>query len=439
VIGNERARSIAEDLWQEGRVLVGDAAARSQAFRRFLALGRAHRLGAISQSLITTRDVEELADVLATELPRLDVIACYVSLYDDRDSRECSTLVLGVEEGGVARESIGARFPTASLVPDGVLAGNRTLVVMPLSFHSEQLGLIVLEVPADWQGSYDELRKQFGAAFKRIEAQRELERAYQAVRENQEKLLISEKMASLGRLTAGMAHEMNTPLAAVRAALEELARLAAEYRESIGDPSVTPDDHREIVGEMQTSIKLAGGAAESVAGFVSGIKAKTRDLSSAEYRDFNAVPVIQESLLLLQHVARKAHCDVAFEHENDTMVLFGAPGRLSQVITNLVTNAIDATADMPGGRVSVRLARWDRGLDLSVTDNGSGIAAENLKRIFDPMFTTKPFGVGTGLGLTIVHDIVTGDFDGTIDVDTQPGERTTFQIRFKERQRIPSP
>jgi signal transduction histidine kinase len=149
--------------------------------------------------------------------------------------------------------------------------------------------------------------------------------------------------------------------------------------------------------------------------------------------------VIQESLLLLQHVARKAHCDVAFEHENDTMVLFGAPGRLSQVITNLVTNAIDATADMPGGRVSVRLARWDRGLDLSVTDNGSGIAAENLKRIFDPMFTTKPFGVGTGLGLTIVHDIVTGDFDGTIDVDTQPGERTTFQIRFKERQRIPSP
>jgi len=447
VIGDEQKWSIAEDLWQEGMVLVGETGERSQAYQRFLALGRAHTLGAISQSLITVRDIEELADVLAHELPRLGVKSCYVSLYDDRESWQTSTLVLGVEEGGVATAHVGARFSTEKLVPDGVLVWSRILLAMPLSFQNQQLGLIVLEVPPAWHGAYDELRKQFGAAVKRLEGERELERlhalqrerteelerAYQALRENQEKLLISEKMASLGRLTAGMAHEMNTPLAAVRAALDELSELTEEYEKSIGDQEVTLDDHREIVREMEASIKLADSAAESVAGFVSGIKAKTRDMSSTEFRDFDAVPVIQESLLLLQHMARKAHCDVSFEHDSDKMQLFGAPGRLSQVITNLVTNAIDATADKGSGPIVVRLGRWEQGLELSVIDKGTGILPENLKRIFDPMFTTKPFGMGTGLGLTIVHDIVTGDFNGTIEVDTEPGEGTTFRVRLGKR------
>jgi len=262
----------------------------------------------------------------------------------------------------------------------------------------------------------------------------ELERAYQAVRENQQKLLISEKMASLGRLTAGMAHEMNTPLAAVRAALGELSKLAAEYHHSIDDDDVTKDDHREIVKEMESSIKLADGAAERVAGFVRGIKSETRNLASVETRIFNAVPVVQDTLLLLNHAARKGNCAVTFQHESENMELVGAPGRLSQVVTNLVTNAIDATAEKGGGPIVIRLSPLSNGLELRVTDQGMGIPPENVKKIFDPMFTSKPFGVGTGLGLTIVHDIVTGDFNGTIEVESEPGVGTTFVLRFKNQE-----
>ncbi len=257
-----------------------------------------------------------------------------------------------------------------------------------------------------------------------------LETAYHDLQVNQEKLLIAEKMASLGRLTAGIAHEMNTPIAAVRAANAEIKKLIHEYQVSVGDPQVTPADHQEIALEMEQAIQLADRAAERAASFVYGIKAQTRDLSSQERRHFKAVPVIQETLLLLVHALRRGKCEIDFAPAAEELELYGSAGWLSQVVTNLVNNAIDASAVKGGGPICIRLSKSEAGLELQVTDQGCGISAENLPKIFDPMFTTKPFGEGTGLGLTIVHDIVTANFGGTIEVDSQVGQGTSFTIHF---------
>jgi len=374
------------------------------------------------------------------------VKSCYVALFDDHETSASSTLVLGIEEGGTKSEHVGARFPASAFLPSEILKlePGRVVVVVPLSFKGEQLGVILLETDPSRATSYDQLREQFGAAFKRMEgehelarmheAQRErvaeLERAHRALRENQVKLLISERMASLGRLTAGMAHEMNTPLAAVRAALGEMVKLVNEYKASIDAPEITPADHHEIAREMEAAAKLADSAAHCVAGFVRGIKAETRDLSSKEFCHFDPVPVIEETLLLLSHVARGANCTVTLKPERPFLDLFGSLSRLAQVVINLVTNAIDASAEKGGGPIDLVLTSWDRGLELRVTDRGAGIAPENLNKIFYPMYTSKPFGVGTGLGLTIVHDIVTGDFNGTIEVESQLGQGTSFVLKF---------
>src|SRR5882724_4218299 len=181
---------------------------------------------------------------------------------------------------------------------------------------------------------------------------------------------------------------------------------------------------------MESSMRLADRAAERVAGFVRGIKSETRDLSSKDFRHFDTVPVIRETLLLLHHAVRKQNCTVTFDADQGLPLLYGAPGRLAQVVTNLVTNAVDASGEKGGGTVLLRLKPWENGLELRVTDDGTGISPENLKRIFDPMFTSKPFGVGTGLGLTIVHDIVCGDFNGSIDVESRMGIGTTFVLRL---------
>jgi signal transduction histidine kinase len=227
---------------------------------------------------------------------------------------------------------------------------------------------------------------------------------------------------------------MNTPLAAVRTALAELSRLVDEYRESVQDDEVTPADHGEIALEMSKAIELASGAAQRAADFVRGIKTHTRDMSPHQQMAFNAVPYVEEALMLLSHSLRKGKCRASFEHESEDCELVGSPGRLAQVVTNLVTNAIDASLPKGGGTIELTLRRTDSGAELIVADHGVGIAPDVVPRIFEPMFTTKPFGQGTGLGLAIVHDIVTSDFSGSVDVQSHPGEGATFRVLFPHKE-----
>jgi C4-dicarboxylate-specific signal transduction histidine kinase len=256
-----------------------------------------------------------------------------------------------------------------------------------------------------------------------------LEDAYQTLRENQQKLLIAEKMASLGRITAGIAHEMNTPLAATRAALRKATQLADEYKLSIDDPEVTDDDHKEIADEIISVVKLADTAAERAASFVRDIKIQTRNFKPLKKQTINVGRVIEDSLLLLYHALENKECKVDYQSSHDNIQVLGPPGRLEQIVTNLVNNAIDACVS-EGGEISIKLDQHEGYVELQVSDNGSGISSENLPKIFDPMFSTKPFGTSTGLGLTIVHDIVVGDFNGSIDVQSQVGEGTTFTIHI---------
>jgi signal transduction histidine kinase len=259
---------------------------------------------------------------------------------------------------------------------------------------------------------------------------RELQKAYETIQAEHERLLQSEKMASLGRLTGGIAHEINTPLAASRAALAEMSELTKEYQDALNNSDVTVDDHREIGRELLQSLKLAGSGMERIAGFVHSIKSQVRDEAPRERVLFNAVPVIRESLLLVNFALQAGNSTVTFESQDANIELYGLPGQLSQIITNLMTNAIDASADKGGGPITLHFIQQPEGTDLVVRDQGSGISSENLPRIFDLLFTTKPSGHGTGLGLVIVRDILTEVFDGTIDVNSQPGQGTTFTLHF---------
>ena len=264
----------------------------------------------------------------------------------------------------------------------------------------------------------------------------ELEAAHAALKENQRKLLVSEKMAALGRLTAGIAHEMNTPLAAIRAAMAELQALAEEYHSSVGDASVTDDDHRQISADMTRAIGLARKSAERAASFVRSVKHHTRDLSHHEKVAFDAVQVVRESVVLLDHAIRLRRCQMRIEAPAQAQELFGSPGGLAQIVTNLVNNAVDA-CPADGGVVLISLSATGEGVRLAVSDNGSGISSANMARLFDPMFTTKPFGHGTGLGLAIVHEIVHTQFMGEIDVTSTEGAGACFTITLPQTMAAP--
>ncbi|WP_221088474.1 PAS domain-containing sensor histidine kinase [Deinococcus aquaedulcis] len=257
-----------------------------------------------------------------------------------------------------------------------------------------------------------------------ISERRAAEAALQA---SQARLLSSEKLAGLGRLTAGLAHEINTPLAATLNELHEATRLAQEYRDSVGHPEVTDDDHREIARELNTSIDAAQRNLTRIGDFIRKIRGHTRDTVS-QRRTFDAVAGVEDTLTMLAHEARAAKVNLLFERPREGVTLQGEPGRLTQVVTNLVVNAIHACPH--GADVTVRFAVREGVRTLEVEDTGSGIPEDVLGRIFEPMFTTKEVGKGTGLGLSIIHDIVTGHFGGDILVDTRLGQGTTFTVTF---------
>ncbi len=234
----------------------------------------------------------------------------------------------------------------------------------------------------------------------------ELERAYHELQRSQENLVRAEKMAALGRLTAGIAHEVNTPLGASLNALKMIEDLVDEYRVSI-----------------EWTAKAAG--------YVRSIKAHTRNLDAVQERAFELPQLIEDTRMLLSHRLRLSSCSVTVDCPR-SLTLYGDPGKLGQVLTNLITNAIDAYEDhgSADGRIHIAVTATAEEVAVAVQDTGCGIVPEHLERVFEELFTTKPPGKGTGLGLSISRDIVSDCFGGRIEVASTPRVGSRFTLRL---------
>jgi signal transduction histidine kinase len=253
----------------------------------------------------------------------------------------------------------------------------------------------------------------------------ELEKAYADLRASQERLLVSEKMAALGRVTAGIAHEINSPLGSILNCLQLATTYAEEYRDSAGDPEVTADDHRGIAGDLLETLELAEEATRRVGQFVRTIKGQTR-MDEERVVTFDPAEEADGTILLLRHELDHGRITLAAEFEQGLRVT-GDSSKFAVIVQNLVSNAIDSYEDGEG-IVRVRLAAAGDTAVLEVEDHGSGIPEEIRPRIYDYLFTTKDIGRGTGLGLSLVHSIVTSHFRGRIDYRSEIGAGTTFAV-----------
>jgi len=260
----------------------------------------------------------------------------------------------------------------------------------------------------------------------------QLEKAYGDLQLSQEHLARSERLADLGRLTAGIAHEMNTPLGASLASCKVMLDLISEYKKSIDDPEVSAADHHEIALEMENLVHNTQRWTERTVAYIRSLKRQTRNLRQHEEKEFSILQSIEDTKLLLSHRLRSSHCTVTVSCTAAIPVLHGDPGKFEQMLTNLIENAIDAYQDAAklGGEIYIAVTENAEGIELRVRDHGCGIPQEHLDKIFEDLFTTKPLGEGTGLGLPISRDIVTKFFQGAIQVESTMGQGTTFTLRF---------
>ncbi|TDR39203.1 phospho-acceptor domain-containing protein [Tahibacter aquaticus] len=277
----------------------------------------------------------------------------------------------------------------------------------------------------------------------------ELELALARLNTVQEQLVQSEKMASLGQLAAGIAHEINNPIGYVHSNLGTLQEYLnnlfglIECCDSvISQQGVMTPERRAEVAERKRAIDfgfLVQDLPQLLAESREGIDRVRRIVQ--DLRDFSRVDRLEtwslydlhrglDSTLGIVWNEVKYKAEVRKEYGNLPLVEC-LPSQINQVFVNILVNAAQAIEQR--GEIVVRTGTLNDTVWIEIADNGSGIAADNLKRIFDPFFTTKPVGKGTGLGLSISYGIV-HKHHGDIAVESQPGRGTTFRIVLPQRQ-----
>ena len=224
----------------------------------------------------------------------------------------------------------------------------------------------------------------------------------------EEQMVQTEKLTSLGLLAAGVAHEVNTPLAVISNYIQMLAK------------QIPADDPRQKT--IERIVKQTFRASEIVNNLLNFSRT-----GSIEFSEVDMNSVLEETLTLVQHPLRTAHVNVIKNYSGQLPLVLGSTTRLQQVFLNLFMNARDAMPN--GGMLEVRTGAQNGSVEVEVTDTGMGIAAENLNRIFDPFFTTKASGRGTGLGLSVSYGIIK-EHAGKVDVRSTPGKGTSFRLEF---------
>jgi PAS domain S-box-containing protein len=324
----------------------------------------------------------------------------------------------------------------AILEPQGILS----ILVLPITVGGKWFGFIGFDdVKREREWSEEDIRllqtaaEMLGGYIEHIEAEsalqeslKELAETNRNLRETQGQLVQSEKMASLGMLVAGIAHEINTPVGAIHSMHDTLKRAVDKLKSALeADFQEALELHRGLSSSLkiiEDANRVISSGSERVANIVRRLKSFAR-LDEAELKNVDIHEGIEDTLTLIHHEIK--HSITIKKEYGELPPIPCFPGRLNQVYLNLLINAKQAIPDR--GEITIRTYAKDQRIYIEFSDNGVGIPQQKLDKIFDPGFTTKGVGVGTGLGLSIVYQIIQ-DHRGEIKVTSELHKGTNFTI-----------
>ena len=260
----------------------------------------------------------------------------------------------------------------------------------------------------------------------------ELKKSLGNLRNAQVQLVLSEKMAALGNLVAGISHEINTPLGIAITANSFLEDEIQKINQLYSNKKMTKLSLQNFIENCKNSNNYIAKNLERAAELIRSFKMVAVDQTVEEKRSFEFKKYLLELLTSLKPKLKKGKHELTIDCDNkdENLIIYSFPGIFAQIITNLVINALlhGYQEDTPG-KMNLHFLSQDNTLTLHFTDNGKGIAEENLSKIFEPFFTTKRNKGGTGLGLHIIFNLVTQKLKGTIECQSRLGEGTTFIIK----------
>jgi signal transduction histidine kinase len=362
-------------------------------------------------------------DLLLARLAEGRVLTAFdpAELYADQEEHEAVRAALATLEAEVA-----LAMPLANRVVGVLTAGPKRSGLFYTGGDAEFLRALAHQAAIALQNaaSYEALIELNARLEERVRertaqlegANRELAEAYAELKTAEVQLVQSEKMASLGRLVAGVAHEINNPVSFIATSVVPLRRRLERAADG-----ATPD-LRKLLAEAQEIVDVMGRGADRTAAIVKDLRSFSR-LHEAERKRVDLHDGLDVTLRLLESRWRDR---VTIHRRYGPLPLVECdPGQMNQALMNILANACDAAP--AGGNVWVETAVVADGVRITVRDDGPGMAPDVARRIFDPFFTTKDVGTGTGLGLAISHGIVAAH-GGRIEVETAPGAGATFHV-----------
>jgi two-component system, NtrC family, sensor kinase len=261
---------------------------------------------------------------------------------------------------------------------------------------------------------------------------RSLDDTIETLQVTRNELVETEKMASLGRLVAGFAHEINTPVGVAVGAVSHGDEAIFKLRELFKQEEVSEEALFQQIDDLSESHQLALGNLRRAAELVQRFKRTSIDQSSHQERDYQLEEVIQDVLTTLRNTLKQTNIEIAVSCPPE-LTLYGTPGLLGQVLTNLIMNSINHGFDHgnSAGHITISVHQTEgQMLCIDYMDDGSGMTDQVRSKAFEPFFTTNREQGGTGLGLYVIYNIITQQMAGKIHIQSAPGAGVHFQIEF---------
>ena len=393
----------------------------------------------LRQSMNELLDLYELAEAIGSSFRLEDILGAVMDLAGRFVAYE-SCGVFALPEGAKTPERLAGRGDVEALgrhvqaqwedgIVDWIAREGRpvvvedleragySFVVVPLRVRGKRIGVYTLhstKAKADFTAGELEIlgviASQAAGSIENARLYTDLENAHRRLQESQRQLLISDKLAAVGELAGGVAHEVNNPLQIILSRVQ-LMRLRNRDNEGL----------RSDCELLENNVKRISRIIRALLGF------SRHNAAEGEWGAFDVAESLQQSCNLVRHQLESNLIDLQLDCPDDLPALTGNAGELEQVFINLLLNAQNAMPD--GGVLRVRARRAAEMLELRFVDSGCGIDPEHLDRIFEPFFTTRSEQGGTGLGLAVSYRIVEVQ-GGGLTVESQPGKGSTFIVRL---------
>ncbi len=437
--------SLAEELFQQARFVVSAACEWQKDFHFEQRIKNESILQSIEQELKNTFQIEGLLGILTRGIPRLGIVSCQIVLFENPGVYswgdklpDHSELIFDYHEGSASQAH--SRFCTNTLLPIELIQTRhpRLRIVESLVFQNKRLGYIVFDPGRQNGDTIEFLSSQIASSLEGsnlvqsiVEKSKKLQEQLDELQQAQAHIIRSEKMAVIGRIVAGVAHEMGTPLGNALTAATFLKDLSHGLTEVINLGNLTKIQLKDFLARQEAGSVLVISNLARTTELVRLFKQVAIDQTSENQKVFNLTEYYRELCLNVKTLINKKNVTINLFAANN-LVIDSFPGAFYQIFINLVVNSVThGLKELPEVNINVELSKIGNDMiRITHSDNGVGMDAEGLKRLFEPFSPPRRTDGNLGLGTFIVYNYVTQLLGGVIRAESSPNEglRIAFDI-----------